>query len=191
MPPDILNNSRGKIIQVHRNPADIAVSFYHHNKLDVNGTALAYDWDDYISKLFWDEERMISSTWSVYTCDWWTRCHGNSNYMPVFYEELKEDPVKVIREIAKFLEVEAEQELLEQIAAETSIEKMKVSKREREVEELGDSFVEGYSMYRKGVVGDWRNHFTEEQHEQFIEHYNQELRNHPELHQRFIKYLQF
>ncbi|XP_067952065.1 sulfotransferase 1B1-like isoform X2 [Watersipora subatra] len=188
MPADILNNNRAKFIQVHRNPADVAVSFYHHGKKAVGGLALAYNWTDYIEKLFWDEAKMINSSWSNYTRDWWTHCSGNSNYLPVFYEELKENPVTTIEKITEFLEIKPKGGLIEQIVSQTSIEKMKEGKREGERIRL-THFTPNYSMYRKGVVGDWRNHFTKEQHERFMNHYNQELRNHPELHQRFLKYL--
>ncbi|XP_067951384.1 sulfotransferase 1C2-like [Watersipora subatra] len=193
IPPDILTNSSGKFIQIHRNPADVAVAFFHHltNQITVYDGHLRHDWTPFINEIFCDRDKMTQPTWWDYTSKWWTEFKNKPNYLPVFYEELKEDPVKVIGEIAKFLEVEADQEFFEQIAIQTSFEKMKASKREREIAELKDFFTEGYSMYRKGVVGDWRNHFTKEQHEQFMNHHNEELRNHPELHQKFIKYLQF
>lgn len=52
----LYNVFRGKIIQVHRNPADVAVSFYHHLKKEVKGSALAYDWDEFITKLYCDDK---------------------------------------------------------------------------------------------------------------------------------------
>ena len=47
---------RGKVIQIHRNPVDVAVSFYHHLKKELKGAALAYDWNEYISKMYCNKD---------------------------------------------------------------------------------------------------------------------------------------
>ncbi|XP_067946389.1 sulfotransferase 1C2-like isoform X2 [Watersipora subatra] len=190
MPPDILNNSSGKFIQIHRNPADVAVSFFHHltNKITDGGGHLTHDWTPFINEIFCDRDKMTQPTWWDYTSEWWTEFKDKPNYLPVFYEELKESPAKVVGEIAEFLQVGADQKLVEEIAKQVSFDRMSEGKRKNE--KLGPGFRKGFSFYRKGIVGDWKTQFTKEQHEQFMKHHNQELRNQPELHQRFIQYLQ-
>ncbi|XP_067950889.1 sulfotransferase 1C2-like isoform X2 [Watersipora subatra] len=188
MPPDILNNSSGKFIQIHRNPADLAASFYNHftNITDLAGH-LTHDWSSFITEIFCDRDKMNHPTWWDYTSEWWIEFIDKPNYLPVFYEELKENPLKVIGEIAEFLKVGADNKLIEEIADQVSFDRMSKEKKKHENLKF---FSKGFSFYRKGVVGDWKTHFTKEQHEQFMKHHNQELRNIPELHQRFIKYLQ-
>ncbi|XP_067951896.1 sulfotransferase 1B1-like [Watersipora subatra] len=189
MPPDILNNSSGKFIQIHRNPADLAVSFFNHltNLTDIAGH-LTHDWNSFITEIFCDRDRMNHPTWWDYTSEWWTAFKDKPNYLPVFYEELKEHPVKVIGDIAEFLKVGVDQKLVEEIATRVSFDRM--SGEKRKIENHGPVFQEGFTFYRKGIVGDWKTHFTKEQHEQFMNHHNKELRNIPELYQRFIQYLQ-
>ena len=48
--------SSGRIIQVHRNPADVAVSFYYHMK-SKTATRLSYNWNEYITKLFYNKKQ--------------------------------------------------------------------------------------------------------------------------------------
>ena len=46
---------RGKSIQIHRNPADVAVSFYHHLK-EMKISELSYDWNEFISKMYCNKD---------------------------------------------------------------------------------------------------------------------------------------
>ncbi|XP_067927946.1 sulfotransferase 1C2A-like [Watersipora subatra] len=190
LPPDMLNNKSAKFIQIHRNPADVAVSYRHHlsNKVTDFGGHLTHDWESFINQIFCNKEKMCNLTWWNYTTEWWTEFKDNPNYLSVFYEELKESPVKVIGEIAEFLKIGADKKLVEEIADQVSFDRMSEGKRKNEI--LSQFYRKEFTFYRKGLVGDWRNHFTREQHERFMRHYNQELQNYPELHQKFIQYLQ-
>ena len=44
-------------------------------------------------------------------------------------------------------------------------------------------------MWILGIVGDWKNHFTKEQHEQFMELFDEKLKDYPVLNQKFAPYL--
>ena len=63
----------------------------------------------------------------------------------------QQNPVETIRKVAEFIGVDADDDFLQQIAAQTSFKKMREAKREGEAKEMDDYFVEGYSMYRKGT----------------------------------------
>ena len=56
----------------------------------------------------------------------------------------------VLRQVAAFIEVDADDELLQGIASQTTFEKMKEGKIDDEWARLEPYFVKGYSMYRKG-----------------------------------------
>jgi len=40
-----------------------------------------------------------------------------------------------------------------------------------------------------GIVGDWRNQFTEEQHRAFLSYFNQKLLDFPELRAKYLPYI--
>ena len=88
---------------------------------------------------------------------------GAPNLLIVCYEEIHKDPHKQIRRIAEFLGVDLTPELVDSIAEQTLFKNMKKNPAanmhwtDRYREDEHGKFM------RKGKVGDWRNHFTEEQ----------------------------
>ncbi|XP_078487110.1 sulfotransferase 6B1-like [Ciona intestinalis] len=74
--------------------------------------------------------------------------------MFVVYEEMKQDPVKGILKIAKFLNIPATLERAQQIADMTSFNKMAADlKKGHPIK----------NFFRKGEVGDWKNYFSDDQ----------------------------
>lgn len=73
------------------------------------------------------------------------------------YEDLKEKPEENVKRIADFLGCKT---TVEKVVKECSFENMKNTSKEREgVHWSGTK----YDMFfRKGVVGDWKNHLTQE-----------------------------
>ena len=70
---------------------------------------------------------------------------------------------KQIRRISDFLEMDVSSEVVSQIASQTRFEAMKKNPAanmhwlDKFRDDKTDSFI------RKGVIGDWKNHFTKEQ----------------------------
>jgi hypothetical protein len=83
------------------------------------------------------------------------------NYTEVRYEDLLERPDEEVRRLLSFLGVDTEGRLVEHCVSSASFEKL-TRGRERGQEDPS-------SFYRKGVAGDWKNYFTEEDRRIFKE----------------------
>jgi hypothetical protein len=83
------------------------------------------------------------------------------SYAEVRYEDLLQRPEEETRRLFEFLRVEAGEETVKRCVEAASFERL--SKGRKRGEEDSSSF------FRKGVAGDWRNVFTEEDKEVFKE----------------------
>jgi hypothetical protein len=84
-----------------------------------------------------------------------------SDYTEVRYEDLLEHPNEEVERLLGFLGVDTEEALVKHCVSQASFEKL--SKGRERGEEDPSSF------YRKGIAGDWKNHFTEEDRRIFKE----------------------
>ena len=72
-----------------------------------------------------------------------------------------------LRELARFLGREYNEEFLVETAARTELDYVKKNK------DLGKK----RGLYRKGEIGDWKNHFTEDQLRRFDAIFKRKMRN--------------
>ena len=83
------------------------------------------------------------------------------NYTEVRYEDLLERPNQEVGRLAGFLGADTSEKAVQQAVSSASFEKLSKG-RERGQEDTS-------SFYRKGVAGDWKNHFTERDREIYKE----------------------
>ncbi|XP_019136817.1 sulfotransferase 6B1-like [Corvus cornix cornix] len=153
LPKSIFKN-KVKILLLLRNPKDVATSFYHFS----NGIATlpSYEtWDDFFTdfmtkKLAWGCYLEYLSEWNKYI--------DEENIMTITYEELKENRALGVKNIAAFLGIPLTEEELQFVAERSSFQSMKKNS-ENTHGAFGDVF------FRKGVVSDWKNIFSEDQNE--------------------------
>ncbi|XP_045188064.2 sulfotransferase 1C2-like isoform X2 [Mercenaria mercenaria] len=97
----------------------------------------------------------------------------------VYYEDLKENGVEEIARIAKFLGVPAavDAELIETINEKCQFKSMKEGKM-YSPELAKKMFVDPskFNIYRKGEIGDWKNHFTVAENEAFDKLYQEKMK---------------
>jgi len=167
LPGSILKNS--KVVVPIRHPKDVAVSMFHHLEAEKNGTNLRCGWENFIKHVWFNPDRALYATWANFTSAAWKLCSENENYCPVVYEQLLESPTDIIRDLANFLGNELSQERLDVICQATKFNNMKLKKRASE-KALESTFFPGYTMFRKGTKGDWKNHFTEDLNNFFDSH---------------------
>ena len=84
-----------------------------------------------------------------------------SDYTEVRYEDLLERPNEEVERLLGFLGVDTDERVVEHCVSSASFEKLSRG-RERGQEDPS-------SFYRKGVAGDWKNHFSEEDRRVFKE----------------------
>ena len=82
----------------------------------------------------------------------------------------------MINLIADFIDQPLESDQVDQIVKQSSFESMKADLVNREADQTcTDNHVNNFM--RKGIIGDWRNHFSDEQSMLFDELYLDRLRN--------------
>ncbi|NXC31412.1 ST6B1 Sulfotransferase, partial [Campylorhamphus procurvoides] len=120
LPPSIFQ-SKAKILVLVRNPKDTAVSYYHFcNKLPALPSFAS--WDEYFAdfmngKLAWGSYFDYLLAWDKYI--------DNERIMTISYEELKEDPIQGMKEIAALFGFSLCEEDFSRIAEKTSFNAMK------------------------------------------------------------------
>lgn len=157
-------STRAKYIYIARNPKDCCVSYYHHTK----GFTKYYrfgegTFDDYFEVFLAGE--VDFGDYFDNLLSWFDR-RDDPNVLFLLYEEMKGDTRGCIKKIGEFLggdfvrDVE-DPSIVERISANSSFKAMKAtpamwsSERPKQFE----------AFIRKGKVGDWRTHFSEEQSE--------------------------
>ncbi|XP_062987547.1 sulfotransferase 1B1-like [Elgaria multicarinata webbii] len=161
-----------KMIYVARNAKDVAVSFYHFdlmNKLHPDpGT-----WDAYLKKFM--AGRIAFGSWYEHVKSWWNKKKDHP-MLYLFYEDMKEDPKCEIKKLIHFLGKDLEESVVDKVVYNTSFEMMKgnLTANYRMVPTaVMDQSISPFM--RKGVAGDWKNHFTVAQNETFDEDYKRKM----------------
>ncbi len=148
-----------KMIMTIRNPKDVLVSYYHfYQKLEslgsFNGT-----WDDFFDMV--KNNQLMYGDYFEFTTEWYKFNQARKNSLVLKYEDMKTDLRGSIEKIATFLEKEVPANIIEQIATRTTFENMMSEAKPGErMKQAG--------FLRKGVIGNWREYFNEEQND-FVE----------------------
>lgn len=188
-------SERAKYIYVTRNPYDCCVSFYYHTK---NFPAYEFEngtFDEFFDLFV--RGRVDFGDYFDHLLSWYAH-RGDPNVLFVTYEDLKKDSRSWILKVADFVgedygkKLRDQPAVLERIVSTTSLESMKSLNKDiknwtesvdgvepQDVpeslqlmkESLGDLWKKPVTgdFVRKGIVGDWRNHFSPKQIEQMKE----------------------
>ncbi len=141
--PDILRHFPGsKVVEIVRDGRDVCVSWEQRaaeNPYFASFTrpAVIENWVKYVRSGL--------------------ELQADPNYAPfvhrLHYEDLKRNPARQIARLCRFLELSFDQVLVEKIAEQTAFQNYNVTGRGKH--------------NRRGIVGDWQNHFSAEQAAQF------------------------
>jgi hypothetical protein len=170
-----------KVVHIVRDGRDVAVSSVHHqwnNATDLGGRRKlsrekvakreAYRKDPETfgasgESIFADGHvAEIARSWSksVSTAMEDAALLGD-NYCQVRYEDLLAEPVGEVMRLLEFLGADSDEEVARRCVEAASFEQLSGGRTQGE--EASSSF------YRKGIAGDWKNHFTEEDRRVFKE----------------------
>ncbi|CAC5389886.1 SULT1A [Mytilus coruscus] len=160
-----------KILFLQRNPKDVLVSalpfLQGHKFLDST-----IKWDEFICKYMEFEVESSLLNWFYYTRQWFEFLkEGHDKFYSLAYEDLKDNPVREITKLAKFLKVGENSDLFKNIAVKCRFKNLKqavTSKVETYPINNKEAAMKITNLtYRKGEVGDWKNYFTVAVNEKF------------------------
>lgn len=154
--PDALR-SGSKIVYVARNPKDVVVSRYHFAKTNIMKYQGSFEtcWEH-----FKNSTMMFSPYWAHIKEAWAQR--NQPNFLFIFYEELVTDLPKTIRKIGDFLEKPYTEEQVAELAEHLAIDKFRANPMINPFANEANNSTNPCLFIRKGVIGDWKDHFTPE-----------------------------
>ncbi|XP_060074095.1 amine sulfotransferase-like [Ylistrum balloti] len=177
--PRQAREGKGKILVALRNPKDVAVSLHTFVKKLDHSDVIA-TWDGLLK--FYVEGKMVYGSWfeNIHAWDKTKKEHKGDNLMFLIYEEMKKDLHSHVQKMAAFLEVNTEKEFVDLVTHKCTFKNM--------VAEATNSFKPSdqwktattsktLPIYRKGEIGDWKNHFTVAQNEYFDKIYEDKMKN--------------
>ncbi|KFM64916.1 Sulfotransferase 1C2, partial [Stegodyphus mimosarum] len=189
-------NPSSKYIYIIRNPWDCCVSYYYHHQMDTSQPQLTFDkyfelfitgelgWGDYF-------DHILS----------WYSHRNDPNVLLLTYEEMKKDAKKAFFTIAKFLGDSYYKDLLDKNILENCLKhsdfkymkslgmffpsfdeiQKDAKKFAEEIGKIDRENAKSYKVrevnfFRKGEIGDWKNHFSQVQIERFNEYMSKKLK---------------
>ncbi|XP_060611070.2 sulfotransferase 6B1 [Anolis sagrei] len=153
--PKTIFKNKAKVLVLFRNPKDTAASFFQfHN--NVPSIPSYNSWEEFFQQFMngqvgWGSYFDQAVTWNQHIDD--------ENVLILTYEELKQDLVSGVKQMAEFFGFMATAEQIQAIADRASFEAM----RERSQETHG---AVGPLLFRKGAIGDWKDLFNDEQNKE-------------------------
>uniref|UniRef100_A0A7N4PC45 Sulfotransferase n=1 Tax=Sarcophilus harrisii TaxID=9305 RepID=A0A7N4PC45_SARHA len=164
--------SNCKVIYVARNAKDVAVSYYHFdrmNKFHPDPGTFA----EYLEKFM--SGNVSYGHWHEHVISWWEKKKDHP-ILYLFYEDIKEDPKREIKKVMQFLGKKFDEETLDRIVQHTSFESMKDNLMVN-YKSLPTSLMDHNisPFMRKGIAGDWKNYFTVAQNEKFDADYEKKM----------------
>ncbi|XP_068616394.1 sulfotransferase family 2, cytosolic sulfotransferase 3 [Brachionichthys hirsutus] len=159
MPPSF-HASKAKVIYVMRNPKDVLVSSYYFHQM----ASFLHDpgsFDEFMASFL--EGKVLFGKWTDHVKSWKNTELGD-RIMYITYEDMVQDLPAALRRMSDFLGRNLSEEVIQKIAEHCSFKAMQdnnMSNFKLVPKELLDS--DKSPFLRKGIVGDWKNHFTSEQ----------------------------
>ncbi|XP_037675956.1 sulfotransferase 2B1 isoform X2 [Choloepus didactylus] len=169
-------SSKAKVIYLSRNPRDVVVSLYHYSKiagqLKDPGTPDQFLWD------FLNGEVQFGS-WFDHIKGW-IRMQGKENFLFITYEELQQDLRGSVQRVCEFLGRSLGEEALDSVVAHSAFGAMKANTMSNYTLLPSSLLDHSHGAFlRKGVSGDWKNHFTVAQSEAFDRVYRERVQGLP------------
>uniref|UniRef100_A0A673BNH0 Sulfotransferase n=1 Tax=Sphaeramia orbicularis TaxID=375764 RepID=A0A673BNH0_9TELE len=163
--PQSFYQNKTKMLVIFRNPKDTLVSYYHFCN---NNPVLPSmkSWESFFTDFLSGDV-----PWGSYFDHAlaWEKKMDDPSVMVVTYEELKQNLSQGVRQISKFFGFSLTEAQVQEVANGSTFSAMK----ESSTHSHGNM---GNVIFRKGEVGDWKNHFTPQQNKEMDEAFNKHLK---------------
>ncbi|KAL7884337.1 hypothetical protein AOLI_G00071070 [Acnodon oligacanthus] len=149
------------------------VSFFHFDQMNMSQPDPG-DWNTFLQKFM--DGKMVFGPWYDHVCGYWEKKQTYSNIHYMFFEDMVKDNGREVEHLCSFLGLSTPMEERERIAEAVHFD---VTKQNNMTNYAKVPFLDFKisPFMRKGKVGDWKNHFTVAQNEQFDEHYKQKMKS--------------
>nr|XP_032804094.1 sulfotransferase 1C1-like [Petromyzon marinus] len=161
-----------KVIYVARNAKDNAVSYFHFDRMNRQQPEPG-SWEEYLPRFV--AGSVPWGSWYDHVTGWWN-ARENHRILYFFYEDMKENPLREVSRVADFIERPLSERQLQEVVRLSSFSVMKnnpMSNYSHLPPALMDQTVSPFM--RKGEVGDWKNHFSASQLEEFEQDYSKKM----------------
>ncbi|XP_004648462.2 3-beta-hydroxysteroid sulfotransferase [Octodon degus] len=173
--PKTFFSSKAKVIYLIRNPRDVLVSgYFFFKELSIVKTP------DKLQEYF---ELFLKG--SVAYGSWfehirgWLSMREKKDFLLLSYEELKENTRSTVEKICEFLEKKLKPEEIDLVLKYSSFKYMKENQLSSNKQMIDHFKNKNLTFTRKGVTGDWKNHFTVAQAEVFDKIYRERMAGYP------------
>ncbi|CAN9515474.1 unnamed protein product [Ophioblennius macclurei] len=160
-----------RVIYVARNAKDNLVSYFHFERM-TSAQPEPGDWNSYFQRFL--EGKMVFGSWYDHVNGWWKKKQTHSKLHYMFYEDLVEDTGREIDKLCSFLGLSPPAEEKARVMSDVKFDSMKKNAMTNYSTDPSMDFSISQFM-RKGKVGDWKNHFTVAQNEEFDEDYKRKM----------------
>jgi hypothetical protein len=149
-----------KTVIVSRNPYDTCVSAYYFFAKPKGCPFEAY-------ALAWLEGAVEYGNYFDWMKGWYEEYKKYpERILWIRYEDLKKDPFRETKRVAEFIDAKSDEPFIQQVVDLSSFDSM-----QHQAQEKGGDF----NHLRKGIVGDWKNHFSEELYDLFKTRVDKEM----------------
>ncbi|KAJ7312166.1 hypothetical protein JRQ81_006511 [Phrynocephalus forsythii] len=167
-----LRTAKPKVIYVARNPKDVAVSYYHFCRM-AKFLPDPGSFDEFLRSFL--DGTVHYGSWFEHVKGW-LGCKEELGIFYITYEELHQELEASVEHLSTFLDRPFQEDLVGSIRKHCSFASMSENAMvngslvSQEILDRTKS-----QFMRKGIVGDWRNHFSALQNMLFDEKYQQEM----------------
>lgn len=165
-PTDI---SKGAIYFI-RNPLDVLVSFAYHSARPVSKMIKSIHNSDYAfcdknDKLS-NQLRQLLGSWSDHVKSWTRQTEIPVHVMR--YEDMIADTFSTFKKAIEFLNLENSDQQIKQAIKKSSFS---VLAEQESNDGFKEKMIKSKAFFRKGQVGDWRNHLNEQETQEIVKYH--------------------
>ncbi|XP_029138966.1 sulfotransferase family cytosolic 2B member 1 [Protobothrops mucrosquamatus] len=171
--PEKFFSSQAKAIYTVRDPKDVCVSLYHYAKMS-SFLEFREDLENLLS-CFQQGNVFLFGTWFDHVKSW-LAYKNEKKFLLLVYDDLLKDLRGSVLRICEFLGKNLDPAAVDSVVENASFGVMKSNKMVNYTivpEEVMDQKIS--TFLRKGVSGDWKTHFTEEQSVAFHQLYQENM----------------
>ena len=172
LPGGAPHTTPARYVYVARNPKDVLVSYYYHcltwKSMQFTGT-----WDQFYAMYM--NSKIPFGSWFDHVLEWWEHKDAE-NILFLKYEDMKKDLRGTVEAIAKFIGYDLSQDVISSIVTDSTFDNMQKNPTANYSWWDDRRTPEFVPFLRKGMVGDWRNHFTPQQSEEFDALYSKRMK---------------